>query len=537
MEDPKPQNFMRGAVLLSVAALVSRLLGALYKPIIARIFAPFDGVGGKIGLGLTQVPLSAYMVIFSFTSVGFNAGISRLVSERMALGDVRGARRVFRLSLRLMALLGLACSVALWFGAEWVAAWLSPNEPGTILGFRAMAPALYFMSVMSAYRGLYQGLQQMAPYAYSQVIEQIVRVGAGIVLTYALVRWSVPWGAAGFNMGDVIGGLAGLVYLLVLVDRAGRGLWAAPQEAATLEPPSYGAPSEPTGQLLRRILGVAIPVAIVGAIVPLMMTADGAIVFRLLKDGASQYGLLSNAFMIVNLPAVFTMAIYTSLLPAITHAIALGQRDEARNRASQALRMTMLLALPSQGGLYFLATGVYAIIYNDFSGGAIMAAMSWSVAMIMLQQTTSGILQGMGKMASPLRNLVIGAVVKVALTAWWTNLWGINGSAWATAVGFGVTALLNLIHVEQLLRGSVDLVNMLIKPLVATLAMGGVIIGLLRFMPTESKVMTVLLIAVGGAAYGLALLLVGGLRRQDLELIPKVGRPAAALLARARLLR
>lgn len=533
----KPESFMRGALLLSLAALVSRLLGALYKPIIAWIFAPFDGHKGAVGIGLTQVPLSAYMVIFSFTSVGLNAGIARLVSERMALGDVRGARRVFRLSLRLMAALGLIGSVALWFGAPRVSAWLSPNEPDTIIGFRATAPALYFMTIMSAYRGLYQGLQVMTPYAYSQIIEQVVRVVTGIALTFVLVRQSVAWGAAGFNMGDVTGGVAGLVYLLVLVDRAGKGLWAAPVEAATLEPAAGSVRPESSGSILRRIFRVAAPITIVGAVVPLMMTADSRIVFRTLNDAAAQYGLLTNAFMIVHLPAVFTMAIYLSLLPAITEAITLGRVDVARARARQAFRMTMLVAVPSQVGLWAMATGVYALIYRDTAGGGVMAAMSWSTLAIMLQQTTSGVLQGIGKMGLPLSNFVLGAIVKVILSVWWTPTWGIIGTAYATAVGFGLAALLNLVSVERLLGRTIEFSGMILKPVAAAVVMGGAIVGIQRLAPAQSDLMTVLLIGAGVAVYGLVLLLIGGLRRQDLELIPRVGRPAAALLERARLLR
>ncbi|HYG59226.1 MAG TPA: hypothetical protein VD902_14285, partial [Symbiobacteriaceae bacterium] len=86
----KTESFIRGALLLTLAALVSRLLGAFYKPVIAHIFAPFDGKAGAVGIGLTQVPLTTYQVILSFTSVGLNVGISRLVAERMALGDPRG---------------------------------------------------------------------------------------------------------------------------------------------------------------------------------------------------------------------------------------------------------------------------------------------------------------------------------------------------------------------------------------------------------------------------------------------------------------
>jgi stage V sporulation protein B len=296
--------------------------------------------------------------------------------------------------------------------------------------------------------------------------------------------------------------------------------------------------------LIRRILAVATPIAISGAVVPLMMQADTFFVFRALGRvgvapdvATAQYGVLTNAFMIAYLPAVFTSAIYTSLLPSITQAMTLGQKDVARRRAGQAYRMTFLVAIPAQVGLYVLATGVYALLFNDVEGGLAMAAMSWAVVPIMLQQTTSGVQQGAGRIAQPVMNFVIGAVIKGALTAWWTVPYGIRGAAWATAVGFGVAALLNLVNVEQLLGRTLKTRNMIFKPVAAALGMAGVI-ALVRAplgrLVTNAPLHTVMLVAIGGMVYGLLLIVVGGVKAQDLEALPGAGRLLGALRGRKR---
>jgi O-antigen/teichoic acid export membrane protein len=546
----KTESFVRGALLLSLAALVSRLLGAFYKPIIARIFAPFDGIHGAVGIGLTQVPMTAYQVILSFTSVGLNVGISRLVAERLALGDTAGARRVFRLSLIMMTGLGLAASILFWFGAPWIARAISVEVLDAIPGFRAMAPALVIVSIMAAYRGLFQGFQNMAPNAYSQIIEQVVRVGSGILLTYLVLHrtGSVALGAAGFNFGDVIGALAGLVYLLYLVRRTGEGLWSAVPTATAMEqPPEAALPIERPWTLMRRIFTVAGPITLVGAVVPLMMLADTFFVFRALGSLAmegdmirAQYGMLTNVFMIVHLPAVFTTAIYTSILPAITQAAAQGLMGEVRRKANQAYRLTLLLAIPAQAGLYTLATGLYYLIYNDVAGGSVMAAISFATVPIMLQQTTSGVLQGAGHIGLPVRNFIFGALVKVVLTAWWTIMWGISGAAYATAVGFLLAAMLNLYHVERLLGRTLQTRAMIWKPLGAALAMVGAIQGLAALLGdriASLSLQTFMLIILGTVVYAVVLLLVGGLKRGEIEALPRVGAPLASLLARSRFLR
>jgi len=547
MTNRRQESFIRGAMMLSLAALVSRLLGALYKPIVVRIFAPYDGHGGAAGIGLTQVPLTAYMVVLSFTSVGLNVGISRLVAERMALGDVRGARRVFRFALRLMAVLGLVSSIVLWFGAPWIVLLISDQIVDTIPGFRAMAPALFFVSVMAAYRGLFQGFQYMTPNAYSQIIEQVVRVVAGVILTYFLVRYSVPLGAAGFNFGDVLGAIAGLGYLLWLVKSSGRSLWATRAEAATIEGPGQDSAIDDPWQLAKRIFRVAGPIALVGAVVPLMMLADTFFVFRSLAgvgvlgtEAQAQYGMLTNVFMVVNLPAVFTTAIYVSILPAITEAVTLGNRDVARRRTAQAYRMTTLMALPAQAGLFVLAAGIYAILFGDVAGSSVMAAMSWSTAAIMLQQTTSGVLQGSGQIGLPVRNFILGALVKAYLTWLWTGTYGVNGAAYATAIGFGLAAALNLYYVERVVGRTFKLGNMLIKPLAAALAMAGALgiaQPILQSWTGSLNLTTLILIPVGGLVYGLVLLMVRGVERREIDNIPRLGGPIAAMLIRLRLLR
>lgn len=531
-------------MILTVAALVSRLLGAFYKPAIARIFAPFDGHNGAMGIGLTQVPLSVYQVVLSFTSVGLNVGISRLVAERMAVADVRGARRVFRFSLLLMAVIGFVGSIALWFGAPALAGLIAESAAETVPGFRAMAPAIFLTSVLAAYRGLFQGLQSMTPNAMSQMIEQVVRVGAGLVLTAFMVQRSVPMGAAGFNFGDVIGAGIALIYLLWLAKGRQRSMWQA-ESATALEAPTARPAwaNETPWELTKRIFSVAGPITIVGAVVPLMMLADTFFVFRALgaqglPNDAIQaaYGYLTNVFMIVNLPGVFTQAIYTSILPAITTAITLREYSVAKERAAQAYRMTFLLALPAQAGLWALAAGVYSLLYGDLAGAHLMQTISWATLPIMLQQTTSGILQGMGQIGLPVRNFILGAVVKVGLTAFLTRIYGVEGAAWATVAGFALAALLNLYHVDRHLGRTFRLGSMLLRPGLAAVLMAAAVVGLQILLP-QRHLITLLLVAVGGLVYLLALLVTGGLRRRDLENLPKVGAPLASVLSKTGLLR
>ncbi|MBP2019894.1 stage V sporulation protein B [Symbiobacterium terraclitae] len=543
MHAGRGESFLRGALILTLSTLVARLLGLIYKPLVARIFAPFDGRGGAVGLALANVPFTTYMIILSFTSVGLNVGIARLVAERMAVGDPRGARSVFRASLALMTGLGLAGALAFFFGAPWIARAIAPDAAESAPGFRAMAPALLLTSMLAAYRGLYQGFQQMAPSGLSYVIEQVVRVACGLAFTWILVRVSLPMGAAGFNLGDVAGAAAALAYMLFLYLRNRRSIWHAEQAAAAGREAGEDRLQPGAARLYARIFAVAGPIAVIGAVAPLMMMADTFFVLRALAaagvaslDAQEQYGLLANAHYVANLPAILSLAVYTAILPAITTEMAAGSRKAALRKARQAYRMTFLLGIPAQAGLWALATGVYRFIYGDPNGGPAMEAMAWAVFPIMLQQTTSGVLQGMGRIGLPVRNFVLGAAVKIVLTARWTGPYGIAGAAWATAIGFGVAALLNMVDVERLLGRTLQTRGMLWKPLAGALVMACALRALLPHLP-EGNLALLGEIGAGAALYGLVLLLLRGVHREDVAAIPRIGPRLAGILGRARLLR
>jgi len=548
----KQESFMRGAFVLSVATLISRILGAFYKPIVARLFAPFDGQLGDAGIGLTAIPLSSYQVIISFTSVGFNIAISRLIAERLALRDTGGAERVFRTSLWFMGITGVVGTLLFWLGSPLLA--VLSDRPEATPGFIATAPAILLVSLMAAYRGLFQGFQRMTPNATSQIYEQGIRVVTGVILVWVFARHSVPLGAAGFNAGDGVGALAGLIYLLLLYRRSRGYLWSlAPDVATAAEPdPSPAANAvqgESTWAIVKKIVAQSLPISLIGAVLPLIMWTDSVLVIRRLEAAGVSYnvangdfGRLSNAFTIVNLPAIITLALYVSLVPAIAEALTLGNHELARSRSITAFRVTLLFAIPAALGLYILADPIYSLLFPSTQGGVVLAAMAAGTLFLMVQQTSSGVLQGAGRLALPVRNLLIALVFKVVLTYWLTGIPGLAvvGAAYATVFTFAVAAALNVMDVRREVGSILDWSSMIWKPGAAALAMTGVVFlgqaGLVALFHSPRFAALVMMV-VGAGVYGTVLLLTGGLTERDFAMLPRVGQRAANLLKHWRLLR
>jgi len=190
---------------MAAAGVISRILGAVYR-------IPLAHTIGDEGMGLLELAQPLYNFFLVASVAGLPLAVSKLVAERIAVGDERGSFRILRVAILIMLCTGLASSSLMYFGADWFAERVY-HDVRVALAMRAIAPALFFVTVMSAFRGYFQGCQDMGPSAASQVVEQLVRVGTMLTLAAALMPRGVEYAAAGAALGAVTGGMAGPAYL------------------------------------------------------------------------------------------------------------------------------------------------------------------------------------------------------------------------------------------------------------------------------------------------------------------------------------
>ncbi|HYG58875.1 MAG TPA: polysaccharide biosynthesis protein [Symbiobacteriaceae bacterium] len=527
------QNFMRGAFLITLAQLVTKILGAFHRPGAQLLM-------DDAGLRMATPPSQAYFIMLALSSVGINVAISRLLSERLALEDYRGARRVFRVAAGMLLVTGVVFSTLFAMGSKRMAAFFL--EPETWPGFLVLAPALFFVSVLCAFRGLYQGIQQMQASAVSQVVEQVARVVLSLVIIALLTP--VPLKAAAFNGGSTIGTFAAALYLVwkYLKDRPTAG-WT------TVAPGVESYEHESTTSVMGKILAIAAPLALIGAILPIMGMVDSRVVpSQLMALGvgaqlANEAGKawLANAGTLRDLPTILTTALYISLVPAIAESYATGQLEQARYRTATAFRITFLIGFPATAGLFAAAQDLYGVLYKG-PGWVVMAPLALSTIVMMMQQTASGALQGIGRIWLSVRNLTIGVVVKTVLTYWWAGIPALQaqGAAHAWTAGFLVAAGLQLLALKQHLGFRIDWKGDALRPALASVLMGvalWLLAPLARWLVPVPRVPGLLLAVVGGLIYGVAILLMGGITVADIGLVPGLPAGSVAFLRRYRLLR
>ncbi|WP_139492589.1 putative polysaccharide biosynthesis protein [Brevibacillus dissolubilis] len=534
-------HFVKGAAILGIAGLLSKLMGAVYR-------IPYQNITGDIGLYVYMQVYPLYTALLILATAGFPIAISKIVSERLALGDPAGARKAFRIASVSLGILGLLFFLLLFFGAPMIGRMMGDEH--LTLPLQAVSWSLLLVPMVSIMRGYFQGQQNMMPTGVSQVVEQLVRVVFIIAAAYWMM--AVYHDAYLAGTGAVFAALPGAVgALLVLLYYWRRN---AGTEASAVDSAKQTAAVMTNREIFNKILHYAIPICLGALVLPMIPLIDSVTVSNLLQwsgidpEAAKDLkGTYDRSQPLIQFGTFFATSLSLALVPAISEAMAQGQTRLVSNRTEIALRLTLLLGLPASVGLALLAESVNVMVYGNDKGTLAIAVQSFTILFATLMISSSGILQGIGQVKLPARHLMIGVVVKLLANLALIPLWGIVGSAVATVLAYVVAMILNIMAIHRHIGLVISLKQLVIKPLIAVGMMGiivvileyGLLTGLGDVITHVRLLHTVAgLIAVGAGAlvYGVALLYTGGITRQDMRFIPR-GEKLIALLTRFKLLR
>ncbi|MGQ9778396.1 MAG: putative polysaccharide biosynthesis protein [Bacillota bacterium] len=511
----KDRSVLRGAFLLSSAAILCKLLGAAYRIPLARLI-------GDEGIGLYQTAYPLYLVFLSLSTAGMPLAVSRLVAERVAMNDGEGVRRVLRLALVLLGGLGLLGGAILFGGARFFSVRLVA-DPRAYPVLLSLAPAVPLMSLTAALHGFFQGLREMWPPALSQLLEQIVRVGTLLILAYLLLPLGLAWAAAGAAFGAAAGGAAGFIFLLY---------WYRTRTPVVLRSPGRRTPAYPS--LARRLMAHALPLALGALLFPLMQSIDSFLVPArlqaigyLVREATAALGRLGNAWAVIYVPTTVTGALATSLLPAVAEAWTRRIRLLAQRQILQALRLAVFLCLPGAAGLYALADEICLVLYGTTSAAPMLRGLAPAAFFLGVHGVCAGALQGMGRVFAPARNLGLGFLLKAWLTELLLPGFGPQGAALGSVAGTAVTAVLSLAALAKNVNLPAGFFLSCFRAAVA----GGVMLLVLRFvlrlplfLRSSPFLRLLFSLPLGAILFGLGLWLAGGVEPGDVELLRRLGK-------------
>ncbi len=533
------QHFLQGALVLSLAGLVSKILGAVYRVPLARL------LGGE-GLGLYQMAYPLYTMILAISTAGIPVAISILVAEKHAMGDREGGRRVFRIALLLLSLMGAAFSLLLFLNSYFLACEVLHNERA-FYPVIAISPAIFFTAVMSAFRGYFQGQQLMSPTAWSQVLEQLVRVTTVLGGALFLLPYGLEFAAAGATFGAVAGSVAALVLLIIIYwvkSRQEKKIFSKERKKQR-----FYRSRESVRELTCKIISIGLPLSVGGLVMPIMQMIDATMVPLRLQEGGYDiaratelFGQFSGmAVTLVNLPTIVTSSLAVSLVPAVAEAVTKRDHFILRDRMQTAIRLTILICLPAAVGLWILAAPIGILLYDLAEVGESLAVLAPAAFFLGLYQATAGALQGLGKTFIPVRNLMFGAVLKIFLNYHLTAIsaLGIKGAAISTVAGFVLAFGLNYVEIKQRMPFNLNWSAFLPKPFLAVTIMA---ISTRIIYEYISQIAGVKVAAVGAIGCGIIIYLItvvklGELRKGELYQVPIFGRLMVRMMEKIWLIR
>lgn len=510
----KKQTYLQGAAILTVAALITKAIGALFK-------IPLTGMITTEGAGHFYVAYNIYIVLLNVSSTGLPVAVSHLISQANTLGRRGEVLAIHRVSLRLFLLLGLVCGGAMLVFSPQLASWM--RDPEAKYAITMLAPAVLFVCVSSSYRGYFQGQQYMTPTAVAQVLEALCKLFLGLAAAYLALRMHLGYAAAAGAsiLGVTVGTMLSSIYLSIQYRRKRVRL--------TLEEASV--PVSPTREIVGRILRIAVPITIGATGLQIFNALGSRIILGRLQDAlgftathaSSQYGIYSMAQTLYLLPSALVQPLAVSIIPAVTAALALGNRAQGRRMSESAVRVAGLIALPFGVGLSVLAAPIQRLLYRYDSqtlvvAGPTLAILGAASILYCLILVTNAILQANGKASIPIFTTLAGGIANILVDYFLVGLpqFHILGGALGTLSYCIVALLFNLLALKCLVPEPPRVLAQLRKTALASVPMGVVAWAVYHFAGS-----VLLAVAASGPLYLVLVYLFKIITYYDCRLLPK----------------
>ncbi|UVI33046.1 stage V sporulation protein B [Paenibacillus spongiae] len=455
------QSFIRGTFILTGAAFISRILGFINGIILARML-------GTEGIGLLMMAQPLIPLVITLTCLGLPVAISKLVAEAEAQGHPHKVKRILVVSLTVTASLSLLLTLLTFIGAKLISHHLLTDQRA-YYAMLAITPIAPIVAVSSVLKGYFRGRLNMKPLAYSQVIEQLLRIGFIIGLVHLLLPYGIEYAAAGAMVSSVIGEGFALLYLIsmfklsrVKKPSGDRLLTHLHQGRRTfLDLLRIGLPTTGNG-IIDSIYRAFQPILITKS---LIISGSSAVM------ATKTYGLLAGyTFPLLFLPSFITQSISTALLPAISEAKAQNNRLLIHHRVEQALRISLLVGAPSTVILFVWADPLTTMLYQAPEAGKLLRLIAPIFILHYFEGPLHAVLLGIGKAKTTMVNFILSTLIKIGCIVLFGTKLGIVGVIMGINIGISLLTLFNFYSVSRSIGLSIE-IRMIMKVALCSLLM------------------------------------------------------------------
>lgn len=566
------QNFLHGALILMSATVIVKIIGYFFK-------VPLKGIIGVSGFGYFNAAYGLFNTLYALSVAGMPVAVARMVAQNMQQGRFRDVRKIKRLSTIAFLCAGLLGSLLMLAGAgPYVRLAQNPNA---FLSVFVMSPAIFFVCASSSYRGYYEGLRNMYPTAWSQVLEALVKLICGLLFACAAIRMGMeeyegsgtvfgalvstpeqarlavlPYGAAGAILGIVVSTAAGSLFLWAYNRRRGDGISAQMLEQAV--------PAATGKEILKQLWTIAVPICLgalalnittlidVSSLTNRLSTAlangeeallsmyDGILPADMPREEIPNYlfGAYNMSVTLFNLIPALTTTFGVSALPSVTAAWTSQNRRMLQKNIESVWRVTSMIAFPAGFGICALAEPILTLVYQADPASIPIAApilrvLGIAAIFVALSSPTNSMLQAIGRVKVPVRLMLIGGFLKLAVNFSLVPIPSVNiqGAPFGTLLCYMTIICISVPTLCRAAEVRLRFGKVFLKPLFAG-ALCGITAwagyGLLSRV-AGNTISTSFSILAAGIVYVVVLFLTHGVEKYDILMLPK-GEKIAKLL-------
>lgn len=528
-EQKKKNNFVLQAGILAASGMIVKVISLIYR-------SPLLSIIGLEGNGYYSTAINIYTIILLISSYSIPSAISKVIAQKLAFKEYRNAQRVFQCALLYVLVVGGIAAIITFVAAP---VFMSKSA-NSVVALRVLAPTIFFSGFLGVFRGYFQAHGSMMHTSLSQILEQIMNAGISILAAYLLIgivaneseTTQAIYGSAGSALGTGAGVVTALAFMFGMYMLNRKMINRRAEYDRRSKEDSYG-------EIFKMIFTIVTPFILSTFIYNCSTVVNMNIYYDLLIDYKNidsvtahiDYGIFATqAISVVNIPIAIASAMSSATIPGVSTSFVRKEYKKTREQVSKAIRMTMLIAIPASMGLLLLAEPIMYFIFPqkdslDRASG-LLAALAITVILYCLSTLTNAVLQGIGKVNTPVIHSAIALVVQavgLVLLLWFTDL-NLYALACANIIYSLVMCILNQISVRKHLKYRQELVRTFIIPFIASLVMGaaayGVYHGLYMLLPV-SRVALLVAIGIGALIYFAMILLMGGITEKELKTFPK----------------
>lgn len=518
LSEHETKKLMQGAFILTVAAVATKVLSAIYR-------VPFQNIVGDTGFYIYQQVYPIYGIAVALSISGFPVMISKMLAEAAELQKESEVKKVIQAAYQVLFGLGFLLFAGFYFGAPKVAEWM--GDPLLSPLIKMVSFVFLFLPLLSVWRGFFQGKGEMLPTAVSQVTEQTIRVISILVLSYFLISngYTLYDTGIGALLGSVAGSLAALIVLFLFVLFRQRDLL----EFKVVDWKIFK-------KVAKTIIFQGTAICMSSMLLVLLQLIDSLNLYATLVSSGIDgqlakelKGVYDRGQPLVQLGIVFATSLSWTLVPMVTAAAKKGQMDVLHGYIQTTIKISIIVGAGAAVGLMNIISPVNVMLFENDKGSSVIAIFVFAIFFCSIILTSAAVLQGLGSIYKPVRYIGIGLVIKFFGNHLLIPLFGTMGASFASVCSLGVIAFLLMRQLKKRLTKPLLPKRFYLHLLLSLTAMSIVLqLWMMIFAPGSGRLVNTSValtaVLVGGFCYFVIVIRKRLLDEKELEYIPFFGK-------------